>query len=299
MKLIGSMKPIGMSPLIPFPAGEWWIDETSNFHSACSVDRSFDALYYRHFGLVNVAVYPTNITIQWDIRNVSDDALAAVIERLSSCRLAVTVHLRFFYFGWATEQYSNPVAAIERIHRIQQFRSTYLIRSTYIDQHDLTDVKNGTKLVAHGYDLWEKTGGRFDKASQDELSAYIPHLLIFRPTLHGDELVFSYVGSKSTAARVGGPEWAASVHNVVSNESLAPMNHEYDYQVSAAYQDVLKTKEPRYDHVRALLHFDGSEPFWISYERLLTYSFIDGGKPVIVCLVNRTQNISIPLAGGP
>ena len=100
-------------------------------------------------------------------------------------------------------------------------------------------------------------------------------------------------------ARVCGPEWSASVHNMASDESMPPMNSDYDYQVSAAYRDVFKTGEPRYDHVRALLHIDGSEPFWISYERLLTYSLIDDGEPAVVCLVNRIQNISIPLAGGP
>ena len=293
------MRPTGESPSTPFPAGEWWIDEIGSVHSACGVDRSFDALYYRHLGLVNVATHPTKIVVQWDINKVSDDALAAVIERFSSCRLAVSIHLRYFFFGWVAEQCTNPVAMIERIHRIQQFRSIDLIRSTYIHEHDLADIKNGTKLVADGYRLWERTGGRFDKASQDELCAYLPHLLIFRPTPQNDELVFTFVGSKSTAARVLGPEWAATACNVTSNESLAPMNRQYDCRVSAAYRDVLETGEPRYDHVRALLHIDGSEPFWVSYERLLTYGLIDDGKPAVVCLVNRTQNISIPLAGGP
>ena len=86
---------------------------------------------------------------------------------------------------------------------------------------------------------------------------------------------------------------------MISNGSLAPKNQHYDFRVSAAYWDVIKTGEPRYDHVRALIHIDGSEPFWVSYERLLTYGIIDAGKPAVVCLVNRTQNISIPLAGGP
>ena len=277
------MKPIVESPSPPFPAGEWWIDEIGGLHSAGGVDRSFDALYYRHLGLVKVAVCPTKIVVQWDINKVSDDALAAVIERFSGCRLAVPVHLRFFYFGWTTEQYSNPEEIIERIGRIQQYRSVELIRSTYIEEHDLSDIKNGTKLVVDGYELWERTGGHFGKATQDELSGYIPHLLMFRPTPHDNELVFSYIGSKSTMARVCGPEWAASVHNMVSDESMPPMNRHYDYQVSAAYRDVFKTGEPRYDHVRALLHIDGSEPFWISYERLLTYSLIDDGEPAVVC----------------
>ena len=292
------MKPTAILQSLPFPAGEWWIDEIGGSHFACGIDGSFDALYFRHLGLVRVAVFSTKIVIQWDIGKVSDVALAAVIERFSGCQLAVPVYLRYFYFGWITEQYSTPQAIIERIDRIQQFRSVELIRSTYIDEHDLSDIKNGTKLVADGYELWERTGGHFDKTSQDELSAYIPHLLIFRPMPHDNELVFSYVGSKSTAARVYGPEWASSAHSMISNESLAPMNRQYDNRVSAAYQDVLNTGEPRYDHVRALLHLDGSEPFWVSYERLLTFGLIDKGKPAVVCLVNRTQNISIPLAGG-
>ena len=86
---------------------------------------------------------------------------------------------------------------------------------------------------------------------------------------------------------------------MTSHRALAPLNRQCDCPSSGACRDALAPGEPRSDHVRALLHFDGSEPCWISYERLLTYGLIDDGKPAVVCLVNRTQNISIPLAGGP
>jgi len=282
-----------------FRPGTWWIDETGRFHSAFGVDESFDHFFFRHLGHLKLVVNPPGVSIIWDVHSVSGDAMALVIDRLSDSRDTVDVHLRFFYYGWVDERFQNQDDALKRIHEITRFQSVELIRSTYIDEHDVSAIGDATDLISNGFRLWESASGNLKHADQEKLSAYMPHVLIFRPGENEQNLIFSHVGSRSTAAQVYGEKWAASAVNEVSDSSLEPSNMNYDQRVSAAYGPTLETEEPRYDHVRALLHLESqSEPFWVSYERLLIHSLLHDGSPAVICLVNRTQNVSIPLAGG-
>jgi len=279
--------------------GDWWIDEAGGFHSGFEVDSSFDHLFFRHLGHVKIAVDFPKILVSWDIHNVADDALKAIVGRLSSHGSELSVHLRFFFYGWVDEYYPNQNTAIQRINEISQFQSVELIRSTYIEKHNIDNVSAATDLITNGFRLWERTGGNLQRADQDDLCSYLPHVLIFRPSRDDENLVFSHIGSKSTAACVYGSDWVASAYNQKSDATLSQSNMKYDQQVSEAYSHIMATEEPIYDHVRALLHLESHmEPFWVSYERLLTYSLLHDGSPAVICLVNRTQNVSIPLAGG-
>jgi len=281
-----------------FRPGTWWIDETGRYHTAYGVDESFDHFFFRHLGHLKLVVNPPIVTIQWDVHNVSADALAPVLDRLESCRDLIDVHLRFFYYGWIDERFQSQNEALKRILEISRFQSVELIRSTYIDEHDISTIGEASDLISDGFRFWESTKGNLKNANQENLSAYMPHVLVFRPAKNDRNLIFGHVGSKSTAARVYGDAWATSAVNEKSDASLEPSNLNYDQRVSAAYGFTLETEEPRYDHVRALLHLESHpEPFWVSYERLLTYSLLHDGSPAVICLVNRTQNVSIPLAG--
>ncbi len=279
--------------------GDWWIDEEGGIHSGFDVDASFDHFFFQHLGHVKLTVNFPKIVLNWDVQNVSNDAMTTVFDRLLGYSDDLAVHLRFFYYGWIDEHYPNQRKAIQRIQEITKYQSIELIRSTYIDEHDLASVPDATELIANGFRFWERTRGDLKRADQDELCNILPHILIYRLSRNEKSLVFSHIGSKSTAARVCGPEWVSSAFNEKSDESLSLNNQKYDQKVSAAYGHIMETEEPRYDHVRALLHLDNhDEPFWISYERLLTHSLLHDGSPAVICLVNRTQNVSIPLAGG-
>ncbi len=281
------------------PPGTWWIDEVGGFHSAFEIDETFDSFFFRHLGHVKLVVNPPSSSILWDVHNVSSDAMAPVIDRLEAIPEEFAVRLQFFFYGWIDEQFQNQRDAIKRILEISQFQSVELIRSTYIEEHDVSMISNATDLIANGYQFWQQTDGNIKKADQEVLSTYLPHVLIFRPAKKDHNLVFSHIGTKSTAARVYGDGWVASAFNEKSDKSLEPNNSKYDERVSEAYRHTMDTEEPRYDHVRALLHLDShAEPFWVSYERLLTYSLLHDGSPAVICLVNRTQDVSIPLAGG-
>ncbi len=283
------------SPLRP---GVWWVDETGDVHSGVGVDQSFDSLFFRHLGHIKLAVNFPRITISWDVHNVSGDALTTVIDRLTSYTSDLAVHLKFFYYGWIDEHFPDQRAAVERIQEISRFQSVELIRSTYIEEHDISTVSDATDLISNGYRLWERASGDLKRTDQEELCGYLPHVLIFRRSQNDQNLVFSHIGTKSVAAQVYGAQWVTSAFNEKSDASLEPSNLKYDLKVSEAYNRILETEEPRYDHVRALLHLGNHlEPFWVSYERLLTYSLLHDGSPAVVCLVNRTQNVSIPLAG--
>ena len=72
--------------------------------------------------------------------------------------------------------------------------------------------------------------------------------------------------------------------------------------VSVLFEGIARTLlsgEPLYQHIRTLVRLDGEEPFWVSYERLLTRHELRGGAPVVISDVNPTQYVDIPLVGTP
>ncbi|NQV48669.1 MAG: hypothetical protein HQ504_12935 [Rhodospirillaceae bacterium] len=290
---------ISESPTHPFQIGNWWVDESGGFHSAYGIDSSIDTFLFRHLGQVKLIVKHSGISIHWDSRHVEEGALPAVLGRLCECKKNISVQLNFFYIGWAQENYSDPLKAIDRIFQVKNGRSIDILHTTMMAKHGIENIDKATPLINRGYKLWDRSGGCFDKISQDIYPNYLPHILIFRPDRREENLNYAYVGSKSTAARVAGRKWVANATSRVSDQSCAPEDDDFAEQVSAGFQGVLDTGEPRYEHVRALLHPEEGEPFWLSYERLLTRHMLHDGKPAVICLVNQTQDISIPLLGGP
>lgn len=111
--------------------------------------------------------------------------------------------------------------------------------------------------------------------------------------------MFSWVGMKSTSARVYGNDWVQQSIGKVSNESFGDESQYHADRVTLGIAEVMKTREPLFEHIRARMHIENEEPFWVPYERLLTPYILRDGSPIVVCDVNPTQHIDVSLASGP
>ena len=74
---------------------------------------------------------------------------------------------------------------------------------------------------------------------------------------------------------------------------------EFVTKISMAMHETLETGEPRLQHIRTLMEDTEKEPFWLNYERLITLHRMADGREGVDVLCNLSQNLSIPLAGGP
>ena len=282
--------------------GHWWVDDIGGFHSADDVNESFDSLFLRHLGQLKLQISPEQIVIIWDIHKITADTICYLIARLSQNHSQSTVLLRYYYYGWAEEQFHGPDAinnASQRMISIQRFKSVELVRPTQINEQPLIEVESASPLITRGLEMWLNTGGQYLNASQDESSEHLPNAVIYRPHQQTGHLVFSWVGSRSLSMKVHGQQWAARVIKRSSLDAQGCENQDYVTLINSAYSQVWDTGEPHYSNIRTLLSLDGQEAQWLSYQRLLLRYNLHDGKPALVCLSAPNRTAIIPHTDAP
>ncbi len=283
----------------PFTFGKWWVDDRGVEHSASEIDSSFDSLFLHHLGQVKLSVSANSVKIEWVTNNVENDALAFVLEQLSRYQSNVPIELYFFYFGWVGEIYTDRHQVIERILQIQKNRSIEVLHPTMISNRDFSEIKNASLAIRQGFELWDTTAGRYDEIAVEKLADYLRHTINYQFSELEDELIFSWVGPESPSARIYGRKWATDIVGELSINLSEKESPEYVEKISTAMQHTFETGEPQLQHIRARMEDVNTEPFWLSYERLITSHRLLDGREGISVLCNLTQNLSIPLAGGP
>ena len=283
---------------LPLPLGDWWVDEKGDLHPSEKATSSLDATFFRHLGLVKFCVKNDEVQIQWDSNSVAGDALPSVLDRLFRAHKNKKIWLIFYYFGWVREKYDHPSAAMRRIFEIQQCQQIELIHPSLMSSQNIEDVEQASPIIKQSFKLWEQTKGQFDNIHQEQFSNYLPRILIYRPDKKEENILHSWIGLKSVAVNAYGRKWAKESAGQVSNESFGTESPFHANKASIGIARTMKTGEPSYDHFRVLVDIDSDEPFWVSYERLLTRHALHDGKPGVVCTVNEAQNVNIPLAGG-
>lgn len=283
----------------PFEPGVWWVDENGDFHVAEEPDKSVDHLLLRYLQQVKVVVDNADITITWDAHEVEQDGLFSVLDRLSDCANGIRVNIRCYYNGWLAEEYASRHRAIARIQQIQGHRDVSLIESTYVLDQGLDRIADAHRKIQRGFEIWERTRGRFSVISNDTAAEYLPNILIYRPDQREGKLVFSWVGLQSFSAHTYGRWWAIDALRQTYNDTLGPENRRYVDLTCSAYDLVWETGEPHFAQVRALLTPLAQEPTWICYDRLLTRHTLHDGRPALICLSRPAERIKIPIAGAP
>lgn len=152
--------------------------------------------------------------------------------------------LKYFVSGWFTETIRDAKQAANRIDEIMAKSDIHLISRVYVRDVDperaalpKTILKTlDEKQVEPEYSVdcvLDEAAGRFR---------------------------VERIGQKSTIAKLWG----------LSPVSFPCINGgSYDFTVSQAYQKVLKTGAPHYDHVLAAMVRPDGEPVWIPYQRLV------------------------------
>jgi len=285
--------------LYPFKAGAWWVDDVGAFHLADALDESFDALFLRHLGQVGLVVTPAGINIRWDTAFTAPEALAGVINRLLECRTEIPVSLDFCYQGWVRDMGLSPSQAINRILKVQEARNIKVLYPTRIEEHSLSEIATSSSRIRRGFQHWERSGGQFDKLSNDILADLLPKVSIYQSDESEENVVFSWIGQNTLALQVYGHEWAQAALGQPFNETQGTEQKNYVDRTSAAYIDVWETGEPRYQFVCTQLFCDGIEVEWLHYARLLTRVALHGGRPGLVCLSDLVRHGPLPLPGIP
>ncbi len=283
----------------PFDSQIWWIDEKGVEHLNEPLNPSNEDKFLRHLGLAKLELHPNLVEITWDTGLVHKASMVALAELFMRLNLDVTIRLSFYYHGWVHEIHKSSFLAAERIEEIQKCKSVALLHETLIKTCSLSDVQFANHRIRKGFQSWEKSKGLFEKIDQSDLAKIIPHVLMFRPDEKEENLVYSWVGMQSTAAKINGLDWVEESTGEVAHRAFGCETQSFAEKVNVGIARTIISGEPLYQHIRTLVRLEDQEPFWMPYERLLTRHVLRGGGFAVICNVYPTQYVNVSLAGNP
>jgi hypothetical protein len=284
--------------------GDWWIDDMGKWRTAelsgTGSDSSFpigaalseQQTAYRQLGMVKASITSTTITFRWDVWYAAPEAIESMIEFLEIDKLSRQIDLDFFYGGWNTETFHASSDAIDRIRQAALYRSVELIDTIFIREQSMDAIDSSSDLIKRGFEYMTNSRCFFDTEGGQVFSSLFLKSLVYTASDIADVFLRLHVGRDSAYAQASN---ARQINKMFFNSRVTGRpSDRYGKTVSAAYTGVLDKGEPRLHHVRALFGREGGEPIWAPYQRLLFPSTLSDGTPVVVCLSDITQDVSIP-----
>lgn len=287
----------------------WWVDDRGRWRQFgddyaarnpyCALARGTERrdVPFTEYGMVRVTELAQLVDIQWDVAGVSDAALDAVCQYLRCiphAAFGVTIALRFYYGAWNTEIFRDTAVAVARIRRTRRFAETAPFDGFLSVEQDLCDASlaRQDEALRACLDLWQRTGGEMWFDGLPELGPIMSRLLLFTPDDHGERMIYEYAGPRSLTAQVLGRSWHLSSLGCDAADGMT--DRPTGERMCASYMPVLASGEPRIDHIRAIVRQGDDDPVWLAYQRILLPWTEPGGRPYLMCLAHRTQDLDIP-----
>jgi len=270
--------------------GSWWIDESGIVCPANRMPTQFDALSYRHFGLVKIQIARDGFEVCWDVHNVNDHALDKTIKWILSAQDDIRLKLTYYYFGWASEL-SDKTSALPRIATIQSHQGLQINSPVFMRRHDVSNLPAKCHLLQKCLADWHHPQMHID---QTELPQSSNRFLVFQQNETSSQFAYKHVGLNTPMAWIMGKDWAISTVGAMRGGRIFSKPHRKLF--NKPYETVMADFEPRYDQTLTAIQGPGAEPHWISYHRLLLPLRDRDGRPILIS-VSEYGDVGFKLTG--
>lgn len=286
----------------PNLSGRWWIDDVGRYlrHGCVEAGRSARHRAFGYLGMAEIVATSRSVTVRWAVRHVAPAAMMTAAHFLASRAPGTSIDLEYRWGAWSREIFSvetktgmNPQArALARMASIGRYRHARPYTGTQQAAYDPDRVLHEGGLLAAAFMTWEKSGRAYATGDSEALGSLAPHTLMFREIRNGEQFAFDHIGASTSAVQVFGRDWARTAVGRRCDRSQP--DFEYDERVCATYRHVSDTRQPVYDHIRAVIRRAGDEPIWVPYRRLVLPMRDRLGVPVVASVCEVSQDIGIP-----
>jgi hypothetical protein len=193
-------------------------------------------------GVVRVTTGDIGTEIKWSVFSPCFSSLYAAINWLPTAHAPFV--LRYYLSGWFEEVHQEVSDAIRRLEEILAKSEIHIAQRTFVKQVEPSGAKTPSLLLES-----------FLRAKPvEEFAVECIH------DAHSNQYRVERVGPKSVMARIYG---------TVPASYPCKNGNSYDRTVSEAYNDVIVTGRPRYDHVLASLYTPDNTQHWLPYHRVI------------------------------
>jgi hypothetical protein len=206
-------------------------------------------------GSVRLTTGDLGTEIKWIVNSPCFSSLFRTMQWLSSVKPPYI--LRFFAVGWFEERCDESATAIQRIEQVLARGDRHFSSRVFIEQHrpDESGMLEVLQSAIQGH--------QFSEEFSVDCS--------FNPDSKGFKI--ERIGPQSAIGRVWG-----------TFPTSYPCQTEGSFgdPVNATYEEVLRTRKPRYDHVLAALRLPDNAVHWVPYQRVVVPRLISGKEGVTV-----------------
>lgn len=236
-------------------------DDQLKDHSALEERKVFEQ------GLVRITTGDLGTEIKWHVFSPCVASMFAAIPWLEQAKPPYV--LRFHVSGWFEEFYQTHAEVTKRIEDIIARGDRHFTTRTLIKEFDWHEKPLTPLLESCLID--ESQAGQYAVECVYEE--------------HTQQFLVETIGEKSAIRKVWG--------NFLSSYPCQTSN-QYGQVVSEAYQQVLNTGKPRFDHVLAALRMPNNEVFWVPYKRLVLPKRGSTHRPTVL-VVSEITGVDIQL----
>lgn len=272
--------------------GRWWVDDKGRLlpYDLIARGRGDARISYQHYGMVALHMGRHSALLRWDVQHVDPRSIRGAATILTRRSSQTDITLEFFWGGWRREPGYKLAEAFARMTELASFRQVDPFTGAAMMLRPIDDaLHNEGPLIGAAFKRWDQARGDL---AMSEFASVLPFSLTFRVDREETALHFGEVGIASAAVNVWGTDWAKGAPGRACHRSQP--DFEYDDRVCAAYYDVLRTGEPRLEHVRALIRREHSDPAWLSYRRLVLRARDRMGVPTVVSLCDLSNDLALP-----
>ena len=243
----------------------WWIDRDGKVLAFAGHDRLSDplgenrlSLHFTHFGLVKLMRRGRVVEMQWDVDSCNLEAFDTALNLLMEQPLCRAIKLRFFKTGWSVDLVQNAQAAVDRAQQLRKYRGVPVLARTIMRELSPAEVEKRDALLAKAMAEWRERRAL-------ESPYLIDRTLRFGRDNDGTCFRFEHVGAKTALRKVAGNEICDDLVGKPADDSF---DRDFESRIASDYEACWQDREPRYQHVRALIDVAGDKK-WISFQRLL------------------------------
>jgi hypothetical protein len=216
-------------------------------------------------GSVRLTTGDLGTEVKWNVNSPCVTSLFKAIQWLPTVKPPFI--LRFFAVGWFEEVYREAKAAQNRVEQVltrgdRHFTSRVFIKEARSDNGLMPDAMKEA-LTGQGISTDYSIDCTYDEAA--------------------NQFQVDRVGPKSAIGRVWGTYTTS--HPCQSAGS-------YGDPVNATYESVIKTNQPRYDHVLAALRLPDNALHWVPYHRVV-FPRRNGKGQAGVAVVSQISRVDI------
>lgn len=269
------------------PGGDWLIDRDRWYPydaMGCGERPEELTFLFAQLRAVRVRALSNGLEVVWDADRAHRISIFSLRRFLRSTPADLTVCLRFYKSGWASEIHTGPREASHRIAEIESYRGSHLLEQTAIRPQSLGALADGPPLLRAAWETW--------RAHRDPLALATSSVgeAGFRLQASEGRLLFDQIGRDAEISRLLGEPWRETA--VGSTIESAMGTDDFNTRTVATMRRALESGEPIYDHVLAHIDF-GSRKEWKPYPRLLLPDeFGPGGGLYIYAVVTPDIDIS-------